>query len=413
MASGKPEDQQAPRLHIVRVVVSVCACIALLGGAAGASYLIFRSQPTAQSEGATRKSAALVETIQAERGDHRPRLEVLGVVEPAREVMLSPRVAGQVVELDPAFVPGGIVEAGQRLIGLDPEDFEQMLLMRQSERQQVEAELAIEEGRQRAAEQEFALLGEEIDPENRALVLREPQIASIRARLDAAIAAERQARLELERTSITAPFAAQILSRTADVGSQVAPGGVLGRLVGVDEYWIIASVPLRDLRWISFPEDDGEAAPVEVRYAAAWEPGVSRKAAVSRLIGAIDQQSRLARVLITLPDPLGRQSDAPPLIIGTIVQLGIEGKLLRDVVKIDRDYIRQNDTVWLYVDGVLEIRPVDVVFRDAEHAYLRSGIEPGEQIVTTSLATVTNGLALRRAEPATASLPDALPGASQ
>jgi hypothetical protein len=39
---------------------------------------------------------------------------------------------------------------------------------------------------------------------------------------------------------------------------------------------------------------------------------------------------------------------------------------------------------------------VVVVFSDAEHAYVRSGVEEGEEIVTTSLATVTQGLALRR-----------------
>ena len=383
---------------MVRVVLSLCACVVLLGGAAGASYLIFRSQPKAQSESATRKSAALIETIVAERGDHHPRLEVLGVVEPAREVMLSPRVGGQIVELDPAFVPGGVVQAGQRLVRLDPEDFEQTLRMRTSERQQVEAELALEEGRRRAAEQEFALLGEEIDPANRALVLREPQMASIRARLDAAIAAETQARLELERTTIAAPFPAQILSRGVDVGSQIAPGDTLGRLVGIDEYWIIASLPLRDLRWVSFPDAGGEAAPVEVRYAAAWEPGTARMASVSRLIGAVDQQSRLARVLVTVSDPLGRESDAPPMILGTIVQLAIRGTLLEDVVRLDREHLRQNDTVWVYRDGVLDIRPVEVIFRDAKYAYLRSGLETGEHIVTTSLATVTDGLSLRRAE---------------
>jgi len=36
-----------------------------------------------------------------------------------------------------------------------------------------------------------------------------------------------------------APFDAQILNRSVNVGSQVAPGDELGRLVGVEEYWII------------------------------------------------------------------------------------------------------------------------------------------------------------------------------
>jgi hypothetical protein len=110
----------------------------------------------------------------------------------------------------------------------------------------------------------------------------------------------------------------------------------------------------------------------------------------------VDERSRLARVLVTIPDPLARETDAPPMILGTIVELKVEGQPLTDVVRLDRDYLRQNNTVWVMVDGALDIRDVVVVFSDAEHAYVRSGVEEGEGIVTTSLATVTQGLALRR-----------------
>ena len=62
----------SPAGRIARVVVSIIVCAVLLGGAAGASYLIFKSEPTAQREGATRRSAALVETITVQRGTYRP-----------------------------------------------------------------------------------------------------------------------------------------------------------------------------------------------------------------------------------------------------------------------------------------------------------------------------------------------------
>jgi RND family efflux transporter MFP subunit len=380
-----------------RVVASIVACLVLIGGAVGTSWLIFSSEPTAQREGATRRSAALVETLVAERGTYRPRLEVLGVVEPARDIVLSPRVSGQIIRLEPVFVPGGLVTKDQALLGIDPADFERALTVRRAELHQVEAELAIEEGRQQVARREFELLGESIDPANRALVLREPQIESVRARVQAAVAAVEQAQLDLDRTTVRAPFDAQILSRVVDAGSQVAPGDRLGRLVGVDEYWVIASVPLRDLRWLRFPTGDEPGAQVRLRHTTAWEPGVFREARVSRLIGSVDQQTRLARVLVTVPDPLGRTTEGPPLILGTIVELQIEGQVLENVIRLDRDHLRQNDTVWVMVDGALEIREADVAFRDPEYAYLRGGVEDGEHVVTTSLATVTPGLALRRA----------------
>ncbi len=380
-----------------RTLISLAACVLLLAGAGAAIWIIRTSEPEAQQEGATRRSAALVETIVVERGTHAPQLSVLGTVEPARDVMLAPRVSGQVLEVDRSFVPGGIVAAGTPLVRIDPVDFERLVVARESEVRQVAAELAIEQGRQRVARREFELLGEDVDPENRALVLREPQIASIRARLQSAEAALEQARLDLERTVVRAPFDAQILTRDVNVGSQVSAGDALARIVGVDEYWIIASVPLRDLRWIRFAEDaDGAGAPVEVRHDAAWPPGTVRGGQVARLIGTVDQRTRLARVLVTVPDPLGRAAEGPALVLGTIVRLRIQGRPLEDVVRIDRDLLRQDDTVWVMEDEQLRIREAEVVFADAEYAYLRSGVEDGEHVVTTNLATVTDGLPLRR-----------------
>jgi len=387
---------------VVRILVTIVVCAFLIAGAAGTSHLIFESEPKAQSEGATRRSAALVETIVVQRGDYRPRLRVLGLVEPARDIVLSPRVSGQIIGLEPEFVPGGIVSEGQKLLQIDPTDFQRLLTARRSELRQVQAELAIEQGRQLVARQEFELLGEEIDPENRSLVLREPQIESIRARVQSAEAAVEQAQLDLDRSTVTAPFDAQILTRTVDVGSQVAPGDELARLVGVDEYWVMASVPLRDLRWLQFPSGDeqqnNQGSAVHVRHTTAWDTGVHREARLARLIGTVNQETRLARVLVTVDDPLARETDGPPLILGTIVELQIEARLLEGVVRLDREYLRQNDTVWVMEDGELRIRSAEVAFHDADHAFILSGLDAGEHVVTTSLATVTEGLPLRLAD---------------
>ncbi len=403
-SSSKPASGKRPW---IRVIGSVVACIALLATAAWASYTIFATEPEAEREGATRKTAALVETIVAERGSYRPTLEVLGRVEAAREVLLSSQVAGRVIAIEPGFVPGGIVEVGEPLLRLDPADYEQMLTMRESELRMAEADLKIERGRQQAAQREYELLGESVDAANRSLVLREPQIASIEARVKAARAALQRAQLDLDRTTIRAPFDAQILSRDANIGSQLSTSDTIGRLVGAEEYWIIASVPMRDLRWLRFADEAESPSTAVIKMPTAWGKDAGRTGTVTRLIGTLDSQTRLARVLITVPDPLARENDGPALLLDAIVQVGIEGRLIEDVVRIDRDFLRQRDTVWIKEDGQLVIREVEVVYEDAEFAYIRSGIDAGEMIVTTSLATVTGGLPLRRADAPASTADDA------
>jgi RND family efflux transporter MFP subunit len=385
-----------PARSWIRLLISVVACVLILGASVAVMVIINRTEPTARQIEATRKSAALVEAITVQRGAYSPRVVVLGTVEPANEIILSPQVRGQIVEVSPKFVPGGMVRKGDLLLRIDPADFDNAVLSSESELQQVEALLEIEQGRQSLAKKELALLGETIDDANRSLVLREPQINSILAQINGAKADLESAKLDLERTSVKAPFDAQILSRSVNVGSQIAPGDALAELVGIEEYWIMATAPVRSLYWLQFPELDGEGSSVTLRNSDTWPPGAERYAKLSGMIGTLDEQTRLARVLISVKDPLARTTDGPPLILETLVETDIEGRPIENVVRLSRDYVHDGDTVWVIKDDKLQIRKVGIVFRDAQFAYIQDGLDSGEQVVTTNLATVAEGVGLRK-----------------
>ena len=390
-------SQPSPLRRAFRIVGNLVICLGILAAAGAAIVWINRTEPTAERITATRQSAALVETITVQRGTYAPRLVVLGTVQAAQDIVLSPRVGGQVIELSPKFVPGALLRKGEVLLRIDPADFENAVSIRQSELEQAQASLQIEQGRQNVARRELALLQGTIDETNRALVLRQPQLASIRAEVSAAEAAVERAKLDLERTTVLAPFDAQILSRSVNVGSQVSPGDELAQLVGIKEYWISAAVPVRNLQWVRFGEtNDDEGSRVTIRNPDSWPPGAVRHGRVARMIGTLDQQTRLARILVTVPDPLGQASDGPPLILDTLIQTEIEGKPIREVVRIDRELIRDSDTVWVMKDNKLEIRETEIAFRDAEHAYVRQGLEDGDEVVVTTLATVAEGVGLRK-----------------
>ena len=367
--AARPESGRAGRGKTALVSVLI-----LLAGVA-LMVLIFKTEPTATRGDVARETAMLVEVRSAERGRFTPVIEVMGRVVPAREVTLQPRVSGRVIEPAEAFEPGGRVAEGAALLRIDPADYQAALRQRRSELAQARADLELEQGRQAVAEQDFELLGEELDEGNRHLVLRQPQLKQARARVDFAEAALRRAELDLQRTRISAPFDAQILSRDVATGSQVSTGDSLARLVATDRYWVSASVPLSQLRWLRFAEADGEqGAPV-----------------------TLDANARLARVLVSVEDPLALQSEAgaPSLILGAFVRTAIEGRALDDVVRLDRDLLRREDTVWVMEDGALDIRDVTVLLRDNDYVYLSDGLDQGDQVVATDLATVVDGAALR------------------
>lgn len=374
-------------------------CAAILAVVGGLLALIFSTEPEAERGGATKRTAMLVEVTTAEKGTFRPRITATGTVVPEREIHLSPLVGGEVIEVAEGFEPGGRVEAGDVLMQINPVDYRIALQERQSALQQAKADLDIERGRQEVAEQDYALLEDSLGPENRRLVLRQPQLATAEARVEAARAQVRQAQLDLDRTTIRAPFDALILSREVNLGSLVSPGEPLARLVGLDSYWVETTVPVSRLGWIRFPTDDAnDGSMVSIRNRGAWPEGVSREGRLARLVGELDSNTRMARVLVRVHDPLVRETDRrgdPPLILGSFVEVVMEGEPIESVVRLGRDLVRQNDTVWVKTDGTLDIREVDIVFRDQQYAYIRQGLEPGEEVVVTNLATVLQGAALR------------------
>ncbi len=379
-------------------LVLICLGILLAGGLITA--LIFMTEPTAKSEGAVKESAMLVDVVPVEYGTFQPQIAATGSVRAEEDVQLSPLVGGQVVRRSPAFTPGGFVRKGEILLQIDPADYRNTLELRKSELMQAQTDLNMEMGRQQVARQDLALVGgDSLSPEEEALVLRQPQLDAVRARVKAASAAVDQAELNLARTTIRAPFDAHILSQNVTTGSQVSPGDNLGRLVGTEYYWVELTLPVSMLQWLSFPVDQRDTGTkVRVMNRTAWKGGTFREGELYRQVGALDAQTRLARVLVRVDDPLAQKAenkDLPILMIGSFVDAEIIGKPVEDVVKISRDYLRTNQTVWVMKDGKLQIREVAVVLSDAENTYITKGLDAQDLVVTTSLSTVVDGIGLR------------------
>ena len=381
-------------------IIILISCLLILGIAALVLIYIFSTEPEAQSEGATKKTAMLVSVMDVEKGSFTPEFTATGTVRPVEDLQLSPMVSGQITYRAPAFVPGGIVRKGQQLLKIQAADFENQVKLRESELKQARTNLELEMGRQRIAQQDLALVGaDSLTNEQQNLVLRQPQLNAVKAQIQLAEANLEQARLNLQRTSITAPFDAQIVTQNVTVGSQVSPQVNLGRLVGINEYWVEATVPIEKLKWLVIPSSaNGKGSAVRIRNKGSWAEGEFRNGYIAKQIGALEQQTRLARILIKIPDPLAfwaSNQGLPKLLIDEFVEVQIQGRSTENLIKINRDYLRNNNTVWVMENEELSIRDVTIELIDAEYVYISKGLNETDKIVTTNIATVTEGVALR------------------
>ena len=184
--SGKPKQSFGRRLLkiVSRLFISaliIVVALALYGYQIQTSPRVERKRPQRQ--------ARLVEVVAAERSDCVTTVMGMGTVIPARQVTLHPRVTGQIIDISEELIPGGVVDAEQELLHIDPKDYEIIVEQRKSDVAKAMRDLKIEQGNRAIAEREYALLGEIVSEEDRELVLREPQLASAQSALESAQAA--------------------------------------------------------------------------------------------------------------------------------------------------------------------------------------------------------------------------------
>ena len=430
-----------PGGRVVRLVLKVLLPLAILAGGVLVAAHLIATGPEAKRRPPERR-ARLVEVEQATLGPQRAVVHAMGTVGPAVSVELHPRVGGEVVEVSKEFLPGGRFRAGDLILQIDKEDYtlaverkrlaaeqaelaadqgDLALEQRQSAVARTEGELKLEIGQQDIARREYELLGEDVGDPAEELVLRQPQFHTAQAAEQAAKVAVkeadvarkaaraaaqearnglRQAELDLQRTAIQAPFNALVQSRGVNLGATVSATRALATLVGTDTYWVEVSVPVDQLPWIRVPRTTEEpGATGRVFDEAAWGPDRFRTGRVCRLAGNLEEQGRMARLLVSVEDPLAlaeANRGQPALLIGSYVRVEIEGTTIASAAPVSRSLLRDGDRVWIMTPAdKLEIRPVTVAFRSRDHVLVTDGLRAGDRLVTTDLAAPVDGMPLR------------------
>lgn len=343
--------------------------------------------------------ARLVRTQTVERTPERIEVRATGTVMPARAVDLQPQVSGRVIAVHDDLQPGAVIPAGETLVTIEPTDFEAAVAEAEGQLARARADLALEKGRSEVAAAEFETYARELDvPVDESLARRRPQLESAEAAVRQAAARLRRARADLARTTIEAPFDVLIQSESVDVGAQVGPQTQLARLVAVDRYWVRATLSMGHLPFLAVPGYNAEKGSTAIVEQDAGSHSLRREGRVLRLYGGVTDQGRLAQVLVEVPDPTGRQGDSLPLLLGTFVDVRLRSPREREVIKLPRAYLHERDTVWVFADGRLDIREVEVVWRAPGHVLIDGGLAPGERVVTSPINHPVQGLRLKRAD---------------
>lgn len=398
-----------------------------LAGMAVYALLVGLSEPPRREEQPYR--GPLVEVVKADPRAVEVVVEGQGTVQPGAQIDLVPQVSGTVVWKSPQLERGGFFHQGDLLARIDPEDYELAAARTEADVAQARYRLDLARGEAGVARREWELINPVASVAGTApdsLVLHIPQLRAARAALAAAEARLKEARLQLARTRLLAPFDGRVRDTSLDAGQFVTAGRPVAQLYSIEKAEIVVPIADKDLAWFDMPrlskvEPAGEAdrtrpgpriyGPGEdVRLdprpgqgpqamVRGWYAGSrhSWSGQVVRVEGELDPRSRMAHLVVEVDDPYGARET--PLVVGLFVDVAVGGRTVEGVRVVSRLVLRPDNTVWTVgADGILRVRKARIVHSRKDEVLIRVDMESDENIVVSQLSGVTDGMQVRVAE---------------
>jgi len=376
-----------------------------------------------------------VETMRVAPEDIPVVIRGFGEVKANNLVAISAQVAGRVIERHPKLEVGERIAEGEVMVRIEPLDYQAGLdqaratvaqlenslraIRKQFELDQSRAETLrrsrdlAEASFQRVkglyeGDQVGTLAGVDqaeiaynqakggVEQIEQALDVYPARIEEVASGLEAARAGLRLAEANLSRTELRAPFTGRLTMVQVETGQFVGPGVPL--LMLADDSLLKMSVPLdsRDVRqWLRFSDAPaGGDAPwfgglegVTCKIVWPEDPDGHFWEGLLARVEIFDPRSRTVTVAVNIPreNALSRDSDQLPLVDGMFCAIEIPGRALQGVYRLPRWAVTFDNKVYVNVGGRLEIREVAVARSEGEEAFVSSGLNAGDEVITTRL----------------------------
>jgi membrane fusion protein (multidrug efflux system) len=366
MTSTFAELDQAPRSRqrgvVVALVVTALVVVAALGGR---RFGLFGAGPSAAPGGGDGASGEMppmpVDVDTARRSSVVDAVRATGRIEAVQAVDLRPDEQGRITEL--LFEEGQSVAAGTPLVRIDD-----ALLRAQAERAAADRDLA----RQQLERVRRLRADNAASPAD---------LERVEAADRSAVAAVAVLQVQIERSTVRAPFAGVVGQRFVSAGDYVTTATRLLTLQTIDPQRAVIEVPERhaaDLR-------RGQA----VEFTVAAQPGRVFHAVVEFIDPVVQPTTRTIMVKARAPNPGGL------LKAGMFIEARLATATRANAVVVREDAVqplRTANVVWAVVDGKASRRVVQLGTRSQGVVEIVSGVEGGEQVVVGGLERMAEGM---------------------
>jgi len=306
-------------LLVAVAVVMVIASVVLL--------MRFREPP---QRAAAEVSIGPISARKPDVPDIPTEIHTRGHVSPATEVEVTPEVAGRVIFTHSELKDGGVIRAGEKIMQIDPRDYELAVRKARAMVAEAQARVDIEASGADIRRRDWRQLHPGAEPDS-PLVFGEPLVRQARASLDLAKAQLEKAELQLQRTAIAMPFDVLIVAKNIDLGQYVTVGQPLATAYGVDTFEVTILLNDEELGRLdgieAFLPSSSEPArkariPVEVKATLGGREQ-TWQGFIAGTTGRVDGASGAIAVIVEVPEPLDTSGARRPLLPGASVDVFI------------------------------------------------------------------------------------------
>lgn len=374
--------------HIVVTIIIIAITVGVLSS-------LFSSEPQTRKWGGGEAPNVVVEIASLQQQNFATWIDSYGTAESLTRTQLAAEVSGKVIRVSPNIRSGGSFSQGDVLVYLDDRNFRVAVDVAASVvadaqvrylQEVAQADLAAQEWNERPNNDAAQLLA-----------LRKPQVAAAKAALQASKARLTNARLDLERTQISAPFDGKVLQQMVDIGQVVNSTQTIADIYSTDVVEIRLPVKISDLQHLMIPENSS-ATQVRPKVLLSAEFGSRTyqwQGEIVRSEGAFDPATRMLYVVAQINDPFIRNEQRPAIRIGQFLSAKIEGRLLKEVYVIPRRAVSQNFVVSVADEGLLKKRKVTPLWTDAKSVVVSALADDGS--LSSQTTNVDPSLSLLRA----------------
>ncbi|MCJ8350426.1 efflux RND transporter periplasmic adaptor subunit [Moritella sp.] len=369
--------------HVITIAVTFAAAASIFAVLSynGAKMAAANSSENSAMHGSVVKAVVQypeVAVMAVTKGSYQAEVIGYGEARSRYQLTLTSEVSGQVESLGQNFATGKLLKQGEVIIKIDDTDYLQTFSSAQVAVADAKLALLEEQRQGLQARLEWQNSGISGGPDS-PLVLREPQLIAAQATFKNAQSQLTKAQRDLDKTAITAPFSALVVSRDVQLGSYLQVGNTIATLYSTDRMEI--EIPLSAHQWTSLPNLSGAVE-------GKWPVTLTNTTGDSQWLGYVerveqhlDNSSRQRALVVVVELPLAQQI---PLFPGTFVTATVQGKALDNLWQLPASAISQNGEVWyIGAGGNLATFTAQQQFAQGELSYIKpmTGIDSANIII--------------------------------